>query len=141
MSFKVVYNGKHGGFDLSPDAFAEYNRRTGKECAYADEIDRMDPILIQLVEEMGPAINVPHSRLKIKEFPEKYRRFLDWYEYDGNESVNIDYSAYLIYSVRCLKNNKSLTADQILSRIQEAYTEYDARPKSILHTEVMDEDM
>jgi hypothetical protein len=135
MSYKVVYNAKYGGFELSKEGLAEYNKRTSKNIEYGDGIHRDDPILIKLVESMGNQINGKCSKLKIREFPIKYKSFLTWDEYDGYESVCIDYAKYLIYKIKCVKNNTSLTSDEKLSQIDQLYQEYDERPKTILDKE------
>lgn len=36
QTFKVVYNGCHGGFDLSDCGLEEYNRRTSKNITLPD---------------------------------------------------------------------------------------------------------
>lgn len=52
-TFKVVYNSKCGGFDLSKKALDAYNHLASKNLKYADCIDdRSDPFLIELVETM-----------------------------------------------------------------------------------------
>lgn len=137
MSYKVVYNAKYGGFELSKEGLTEYNKRTSKNIRYGDEdiISRDDPILIELVELMGNQINGKCSKLKIKEFPKKYKSFLTWDEYDGYESVHINYANYLIYKIKCVKNNTSLTSDEKLMYIDQLYKEYDERPKTILDKE------
>ena len=50
--FKVVYNNCYGGFDLSAEALAEYNRQTSKNITIPDYIDREDTFLITMVETM-----------------------------------------------------------------------------------------
>ena len=129
--FKVVYNDKHGGFGMNKKGLDEYNRRTSKELKYADGIHRSDPILIDLVETMGNDINDACSKLKIKEFLIKYKGFLKWNEYDGKESVSINYDKYLIYHMKCVKDSKK-KADEKVLEIEELYKEYDERSKSYL---------
>lgn len=53
---------------------------------FADrEIPRYDPILVQVVEELGDAANGPHAKLKIEELTPGTLYRID--EYDGYESV------------------------------------------------------
>ena len=49
------------------------------------KIERTDPILIQVVEELGEEANNIHSKLKIIEIPDD----VDWYidEYEGKEWI------------------------------------------------------
>lgn len=48
-------------------------------------IERDDPVLVQVVEELGDAANDRHAKLRIAEVPTGGRYRID--EYDGNESV------------------------------------------------------
>lgn len=50
-----------------------------------DDIDRADPVLVQLVEELGEKVNTRFSNLRIVEVPDD----AEWYieEYDGSEHV------------------------------------------------------
>lgn len=127
MSYKVVYNSVFGGFGLSKEGLAEYNRMTSKNVKHAEAIESDDPILIHLVETMGDAMNTECSRLKIKEFPMKYKWFLKWTEYDGRESVNIDYEKYMIDRIKHIINDSSVSSDEKIAHIHELYNEYDER--------------
>jgi hypothetical protein len=49
------------------------------------DIERDDPILVQVVKELGEAANVCHAKLKIVEIPEDVKWEID--EYDGMETV------------------------------------------------------
>ena len=128
--FKVVYNATHGGFGLTKRALAEYNKRSSRNIEFDSSIDRSDPVLIDMVETMGNTINESYSRLKIKEFPIKYKSFLSWHEYDGAESVTINYDKYLIHHIKCVKDDNTITMEEKMTRIQELYEEYDMRPKA-----------
>jgi hypothetical protein len=84
---KVVINKDFGGFGLSDEAEALYKERKGitdPHWAYYD-ILRDDPILVQIVEEMGDKANGGYAELKVVEIPDD----ADWYveEYDGSEWV------------------------------------------------------
>jgi hypothetical protein len=125
MSYRVVYNSKCGGFGMSQEGLAEYNRITSLHVKGYYCIERDDPVLIHLVETMGKEIDDECSRLKIKEFPMKYKSFLKWTEYDGRETVSIDYEQYLISNVRDIKDDINLSSDEKIERIQEQYNEYD----------------
>jgi hypothetical protein len=107
---KIVINSEHGGFGLSDEAMEIYLTRKGlpfvkeqwkfgssnrfifmksddkKECYFESEIERNDPVLVQIVEEMGDEANGNYSSLKIVEIPDDVK----WYigEYDGMESVH-----------------------------------------------------
>lgn len=98
---KIVYNACFGGFGLSDEAMVRYAELKG--WAYVPEgyqgyfvdgygvrqnrwdLDRADPLLAQVVEELGDGANTRFSNLKIRDVPAgtKYRI----HEYDGNEGV------------------------------------------------------
>lgn len=84
---KVVINDCHGGFGLSDAAFDEYKIRKGitDPNFYWYDIPRDCPVLIDMVEEQGTAINSFAAELKVVEIPDD----VDWYiqEYDGMEHV------------------------------------------------------
>ena len=105
---KVVINSDYGGFGLSEKAFSLYLKlknirfevkRDGrffffyefghlddeKHYLYDRDIERNDPILVKVVEELGKEANDTYASLKIVEIPED----VEWYigEYDGIEHV------------------------------------------------------
>lgn len=104
---KVVINREYGGFGLSEKALRRYAELKGitlieqeNEHGWTDfylnevnednlfndrEIDRADPALIQVVEEMGSIASGNFSALKIVELPED----VEWnvHEYDGLEWI------------------------------------------------------
>jgi len=123
MSYTVVYNARYGGFGMSKEALAEYNRLTSRCIEHADGIERDDPVLIQLVQTMPHTINDKNSSLKMKEFPMKYKSCLKWHDYDGKETVSINYELYLIFAIKHVKDDARLSSDEKIARIHELYTE------------------
>jgi hypothetical protein len=91
---KVVINNCFGGFGLSEKALARYNelcmldasRIIDKEITYYYDIERNDPLLVQVVEELGKEAEDRYSLLKIVDIPDG----ISWYveEYDGLESIH-----------------------------------------------------
>lgn len=107
---KVVINACHGGFGLCHEAEIEYLRRAGIEYTLKEresrddttrfgpeivvsnnpywtsrDIDRDDPVLVQLVKDWGADANSGYSDLKIVRIPGD----VDWVieEYDGYEWI------------------------------------------------------
>lgn len=68
---------------MSMDKRGEYNRKVAEQSWYYLNVDRHDPILVQVVEELGDKANGKYSELAIAEVDGQYR--ID--EYDGMESV------------------------------------------------------
>ena len=68
---------------MSMDERCEYNRKIAAQSWYDRNVDRHDPVLVQVVEELGDKANGKYSKLAIAEVDGQYR--ID--EYDGMESV------------------------------------------------------
>lgn len=111
MSQKIVINKRFGGFGLSKAAMIRL-RELGSEAAlkepiepgekyydgsvfdpglriltasFSPDIDRDDPLLIQVVEEMGDAADGDYATLAIIEIPDDVEWEID--EYDGKEHI------------------------------------------------------
>jgi len=87
---KIVYNDCYGGFGLSDKAVARYWELKGLPVhdaftRYDLEDDRADPVLVQVVEELGQDAGDVFSNLQIRELPEGTLYRID--EYDGRETV------------------------------------------------------
>ena len=105
---KIVINRDYGGYGLSDQAVREYGKRKGLNLVedgpddhgftyfYVNEIDennyfsdreieRNDPVLVEIVERLGSESNGRYSDLKIVEIPDD----VDWevMEYDGMEHI------------------------------------------------------
>ena len=70
---KIVYNNRMGGFGLSSAALNRYTALKGiteqaaRHAEQNDEIPRDDPVLVQVVEELGTAANGQFADLAIAE--------------------------------------------------------------------------
>ena len=86
---KIVINDDYGGFGLSAEAMARYKELSGLADTvklYDFDLDRDDPLLVQVVEELGGHdAGGPFASLKIVEIPGDVK----WYvsDYDGVETV------------------------------------------------------
>ena len=81
---KLVINTCFGGFELSPVALARY-----AELKQFNIMNRNDPCLVQVVEELGEAANTECSKLEIVEIPDGINWSIN--NYDGKESVESFY--------------------------------------------------
>lgn len=81
---KVVYNGCYGGFGLSEEAEAILRSR-GVVFYWHWDIERHNPELVKVVEELGKEAGGEYSSLLIEEIPDGAEYEID--EYDGLESV------------------------------------------------------
>lgn len=81
---KVVINVCYGGFGLSEKAIDRFLELSGKSLNF-DTIERDDPILVQVVEELGSNSFDLGTKLKVVEVPAGQLYRID--EYDGFESI------------------------------------------------------
>ena len=107
---KIVINKHYGSFSLSEEAVLLYGDKKGlniiairdevikdinhyylnevkEENSFVEwDIERTDPALIEVVEQLGDLANTRHTRLKIVEVPDDIK----WYilDYDGIEEVH-----------------------------------------------------
>jgi hypothetical protein len=89
---KIVYNACYVGFSLSHEAISRYAKIKGiteeaeEELYLSDrDIERTDPVLVQVVEELGELADGACARLQIKELVSGTLYRID--EYDGYELV------------------------------------------------------
>lgn len=106
---KIVINKCYGGFSLSDVAIMLYGKKAGINIIkdeknsssfishyYIDEIkddnyfsdhliERTDPILIEVVEELGEAADGRCAKLRLVEIPDDVKWYI--HDYDGIESV------------------------------------------------------
>jgi hypothetical protein len=87
---KIVINKCYGGFGLSEEATKLYFEKIGKTVSkfwYDRDLQRDDPILVEVVEELGSAkASDAYALLDVVEIPDE----IDWCieEYDGQEWVS-----------------------------------------------------
>ena len=82
---KIVINNCNGAFGLSKEALALYNERSDITVTYDFNITRNDPILVEVVEQLGEAANSRFAELKVLEIPDDVQWIVE--EYDGAEWV------------------------------------------------------
>jgi len=82
---KIVINDCYGGFGLSKEALALFNERTGTVITYDIEIKRNDPILVEIVEQLGESANGSFAELKVVEIPDDVVWGIE--EDDGHEWI------------------------------------------------------
>ena len=86
---KVLLNKCFGGFGVSKKAFDLFNERSETKVKYNFEVEehRCDPILVDIVEELGEEANDSCSKLVIAEIPDEYDYWIE--DYDGVESIHL----------------------------------------------------
>jgi hypothetical protein len=87
---KVLINRCYGGFGVSNEALKLFNERSEKKVQYQFELRnqfRDDPILINIVEELGDRANGSCSKLVVASFPDEYDYWIE--DYDGIETIHL----------------------------------------------------
>ena len=126
-TFSVLINTCYGGFGLSKEAVELYlNRKKVSDPMFKyhrSDLDREDPILIQIYYELGDKINGQSSEIDIVKINNKYKDCYHIHEYDGSERIKIDYNKYRLIKIRndiCeILNNNLLSSDEKISKIKE----------------------
>ena len=119
---EILYNNCYGGFGFSKEAIQLYNVKLleknpeAKEIKYDFEVRRSDPILLEVYYEMngsqskrGEGFNDRHSEVRSERIPKKYENYYHINEYDGTETVEINYNGYEIGELRRIANDESLS--------------------------------
>ena len=116
----VMYNGCFGGFGLSRVAIQAYNARRPQDSpplTNVDDLDRTDPLMIQIVQEFGTLADTQGSEIQLFKFPVMYKDFWSIKEHDGNEWVYIDYNEYYLHRIEQIMNTASMSETEKLDEI------------------------
>jgi len=98
---EVLYNDCYGGWRISPKAYELYKTRNNNVSPRGKiKKIRTDPILIQIYHELGNEFDTKNSKTEIDIFPKKYENYFSFKEYDGLESVHIDYAQYELDNIK-----------------------------------------
>jgi hypothetical protein len=72
-------------YAMSMEDRRAYNKAHSEQTVYPREIERHDPVLVQVVEEMGDKANGAHAELKVVQIPDDVNYIIE--EYDGLEHI------------------------------------------------------
>jgi hypothetical protein len=116
----IVVNGCYGGFELSEWARDQFKDRA-REDGYIPEPERTDPRLIQLVETHGSKVNGPCSSLRVEYMPKDYakKKCYTIKEYDGAESLVLQYDKYKVVRMTEIIYNKKLSDEVRIKRLKQ----------------------
>lgn len=113
---KVVVNACYGGFGLSHDAIMRYSELAGLNLVrvrdgylitdayyidgvrdddhlwYCHDLERTDPYLVQVVEELGELADGEFASLRIADVPDGVSWYID--DYDGIETVRETHNSW-----------------------------------------------
>ena len=114
----VMYNSCYGGFYLSEEAINEYNKTHDvKICEYSD--NRTDKDLIQICRNLGVNCNTDISYIKYAKIHKKYECYIRIYDYDGKESIKIDYNKYKFEEIKTLINDLNISNNDLRMKIKD----------------------
>jgi hypothetical protein len=92
---EVLLNDCYGGWQISNKATKLYALRKTTNDSNNYIRKRSDPILVQIYKELGDEFDGgEHSKTVIEKIPKKYEKYYIISEYDGLETVEIDYTLY-----------------------------------------------
>ncbi len=85
---KIVINKCYGGFGVSDAAYARYRLEKGiTDVDHRDYyIERNDPVLVSIVEDMGEDSFGDYAELKVVEIPDDVEYLI--HDYDGQETIH-----------------------------------------------------
>jgi hypothetical protein len=111
----VLYNRGYGGFGLSEEAMALYKTRTD---ATFKDYNRSDPCMVQIVRELGQRASERGSNVQIESIPVKFASCYRIREYDGDETVAIDFGKYKLDCIRDIVDNSLISSDNKVALVQ-----------------------
>lgn len=97
---KVAVNRCWGGFSLSKDAITRCNElglnvKDEYDSANLEEKEfRSHPVLIQVLEELGPKANGEYSKITIVEIPFVGTNGWNIHDHDGQESIQEEHRSW-----------------------------------------------
>ena len=118
---EVLINNCYGGWSMSSKAKNLYKLRKTEN---SNNRRRSDPILIQIYKELGDEFDSEkHSKTGIVKIPKKYEKYYIISEYDGLESVEIDYTKYeldnLKQKIKEILENNSIDNDEKINQFNQ----------------------
>jgi TRAP-type mannitol/chloroaromatic compound transport system substrate-binding protein len=120
---EVLYNSKYGHWKISNKASELYALRRIKDSNYYLR-KRSDPILIQIYKELGDEFDdKKYSNTKIEKIPKKFECYYFISEYDGLETVEIDFTKYeldnLKKNIKEILENNSIDNDEKINKLKK----------------------
>ena len=115
---EIVINECYGFFCLSDAALREYENRTSRTIRddLGLELERHDPVLVQIVKDLGSDANGEHAKLSIGRIPSQYAKHYKIREYDGYESISIEYDNYRVAATKAILQDARLTKTERIAR-------------------------
>ena len=120
----ILYNKCYGGFEYSATALHEYSVITGSNTNEYTYIARNDPIMIGLFQKHGSKwMSGAHARLELAIFPLHFRHALLLHEYDGRETITVDYKQFVLHEITRLVAVDGPTVVQDIRALLQQYAD------------------
>lgn len=119
-TFEILINYKYGGYTISKKAQDELLKlnKDADIMEYKNSFDskyRTDPDIIKVFHELGDEFSQSVKCIKINKV---YRNYIEISDYDGKESVEIDYKSYFTDNLKNILS-KSTSAEEKLLEIEK----------------------
>jgi hypothetical protein len=117
---EIMYNAKYGGFSFSDAAKELYYERSKKDRDKFSiwEVDRTDPVMVEIVKELGSRVNSTFSNIELKAIPAKYKTCYYISEYDGIECVGINHKKYKLDCIKKVIDSPPTSLDELVESIK-----------------------
>ena len=119
MALEIMVNKCYGGFGFSEEARLLYLKRKGLRHdleMYFDDIERHDPVMVQIVKELGPRANGFCAKIEIEKIPLRFGKHYAINDYDGSEGVWINHESYKIDAAKAILRARNLTKAEKIAR-------------------------
>ena len=125
----IMVNECFGGFGLSDAAITEYRRRCAAQTVVVDGdlddsarsayegIARHDPVMVQVVRDLGPAASAAYGDVRIREIPERFVAHYSISDYDGRETIIVHRNAFRVDAARTILRDGTLSKTDKLARL------------------------
>lgn len=126
---EVLYNKKYGGFGTSEKANELYKKYVLEKNPQAEFdpfeftfISRTDPVWLRVFHELGEEFNGPYCYAKTAVIPKQFRHHYTIDEYDGKESIRLNYQGYIIDQIKQIIKSP-VSSDEKISQINGVFSE------------------
>lgn len=120
----ILINKSHGIFSFSEEALNEYYKKVfNKNTNYRLETNihekfRYNPILIEIVKNLGDKASGPNSNLKIEYIYKEFENYVKINNINGKESLEILYCDYQLNNISKILKDK-ISSELKISKIRE----------------------
>ena len=125
QEIEVLFNECYGGWRISNKAIKLYKLRQTEQSNnnYNYLSRRSDPILIQIYKELGDEFDSKYSKTVIERISKKYENHYYISEYDGLETIEINYTKYeldnLKKNIKEILENNSMDNDEKINQFKQ----------------------